>query len=66
MGGVALAGFWCKNAFEIELLKYPRNVASIISRFMAAGHPAEQNRRKTAFLVSSISEDAIKYPCPVG
>ena len=66
MGGVGPAGFWCKHAFGIGLLKYGRNVASIISRFMAAGHPAEQNRCKTAMLERSISGDAIKYPCAVG
>ena len=66
MGSDAPAGFWSTNAFEIALPRYPRNVVSTIARFMSAGHPADQKRRKTAMLESSISGDAIKYPCPVG
>ena len=66
MGSVAPAGFWSTNAFEIGLLKYPRNVVSTIARFLSAGHPAKQNRRKTSIVESLICGDAIKQLCPVG
>ena len=48
MGGVAPAGFWRKNAFDIGHPKYPRLEASIMSRCMVDGHHAEQHHRENS------------------